>query len=397
MYRIEGRIQPYAWGGKDFIPSLLKQANPEGKPFAELWLGAHTGAPSNVFLGQSAFTGLNNLIQSNASRFLGENVKNRFGQLPFLLKILDVKDMLSIQVHPSKEAAEKGFAKENHAEIPLDAPHRNYKDDNHKPEMMVALSEFWLLHGFSPAIPAILEAYAFLQPFSPDYVQGGIKGLYKRLMELPQAQVDAYLKPHADTILPLYHAGKLKKSSPDFWAARAMAHLLPGDHVDRGIFSIYLFNIVHLHPGDTIFQGSGMPHAYLEGQNIELMSNSDNVLRAGLTTKHVDVEELLANTAFVPTTVVISSLQSNIWQQVPSPVPDFQLGVIRLDPGEQIELTDPGPRILLALEGAAQWKGNNEIGTQGLAAIYALPGETIRIEASEVLTVYVASVPATSS
>lgn len=397
MYRIEGRIQPYAWGGNDFLPSLLKQANPEGKPFAELWLGAHTGAPSNVFLGQSAFTTLNNLIQSNPNRFLGEQVKNRFNRLPFLLKILDVKDMLSIQVHPSKASAEKGFAKESLAGIPLDAPHRNYKDDNHKPEMMVALSEFWLLHGFSPAVPDILKTYAFFQPFSPDYVQGGIKGLYKRLMEMPQAEVDACLKPHVNNILPLYHEGKLEKSSPDFWAARAMAQLLPTDHVDRGIFSIYLFNIVHLHPGDTIFQGSGVPHAYLEGQNIELMSNSDNVLRAGLTTKHVDVDELLANTAFDPTTVAIATLQSNKWQQVPSRVPDFQLGVIRLDPGEQIELTDPGPRILLALEGAAQWKGINEIGTQGLASIYALPGETIRIVASEAMTVYVASVPTSAS
>lgn len=394
MYRLEGRIQPYAWGGKNYIPCLLKQENKERMPYAEYWLGTHVGAPSGVFLGQSANSSLPSLINSDPLRYLGEAVLSQFGRLPFLLKILDVENMLSIQVHPSKQAAERGFARENQEGIPLDAPHRNYKDDNHKPEMMVAISEFWLLHGFSPSIPTVLDAYPFFHPFKAVYAEGNIKELYKKLMELPQQEVDALLQPYADQILPLYQAGQLDKESPDFWAARAMLNPSSTGHVDRGIFSIYLLNIVHLHPGEAIFQVSGMPHAYLEGQNIELMSNSDNVLRAGLTPKHVDVAELLANTECVPTHVqVIPAAVGKTIQQIASPVPDFHLSIVRLENGEHIELSDQGPRVLLVLDGVTHWTGSNTLQTYGMAAVFALPGEKIHVEAASPLTIFIAGVP----
>jgi mannose-6-phosphate isomerase len=152
----------------------------------------------------------------------------------------------------------------------LDAPNRNYKDDNHKPEMMVALSEFWLLHGFSNHIAQTIDRYDFLKPFKSLYEEKGIKGLYGHLLNLPQQEVNLVLEKHAQTIIPLYQDGKLPKSGPDFWAARAILNLCKDGQYDKGIFSIYLMNILHLKKGEGIFQGAGLLHAYLEGQNIRI-------------------------------------------------------------------------------------------------------------------------------
>ena len=393
MHSLKGRIQHYTWGGKTFIPSLFQQA-PDEQPAAEYWLGIHNGGPSQVMLGQGASTSLQALINADKARYLGKSVMDQFGNLPYLLKILDVKDMLSIQVHPNKRAAEEGFKKENALAIPLTAPNRNYKDDNHKPEMMVALSDFWLLHGFSPDIAQHLDAYGFLHVFREIFQAEGIKGLYQQVMELPQEEVDRLIAPHIEVIMPLYEAHQLPKSSPDFWAARAVHNFCGDGHFDRGIFSIYLFNILNLKPGEGIFQGAGMPHAYLEGQNIELMSNSDNVLRAGLTPKHVDIPELLANTAFVPTIaeIIPGSLNKTV-QQYPCPIGDFSLTAYFLKAGEKMEFTVTSPSIFLMLNGHVQWKGNAIADLQGAAAFFAFPGETIFAEANDDTNLFWAAVP----
>ena len=152
IYPIEGRVQHYSWGGYQYIPSLLQLSNEEEKPFAEYWLGAHPAFPS--FLKGEKQT-LPELIQTGGAAILGEAPWTRFASLPFLLKVLDVRQMLSIQVHPSKQEAVKSYQAEQDAGIPLTAAHRNYKDDNHKPEQMVAIGEFWLLHGFKPAEPLL--------------------------------------------------------------------------------------------------------------------------------------------------------------------------------------------------------------------------------------------------
>src|SRR5574338_120800 len=146
LFYLEGVPQYYAWGGQSLIPSLVPSAKSGDKPVAEYWLGAHQMAPSMVVNDEKS--PLDQLIAAVDDEILGKAVAKKFGRLPYLLKLLDVKDMLSIQVHPSKKEAEKEFARENAAGIPLNASHRNYKDDNHKPELMVALSDFWLLHGF---------------------------------------------------------------------------------------------------------------------------------------------------------------------------------------------------------------------------------------------------------
>jgi mannose-6-phosphate isomerase len=393
MHSLKGRIQHYTWGGNTYIPSLFHQM-PDAQPCAEYWLGIHAGAPSQVVLGQGASTSLQALINSDKARYLGKSVKDQFGNLPYLLKILDVKDMLSIQVHPNKQAAEEGFKKENELAIPLTAPNRNYKDDNHKPEMMVALSDFWLLHGFSPLIAEQLDAYAFLKGFKEIFQAEGIRGLYQQVMEMPQEAINQLIAPHINAIMPLYEANELPKTSPDFWAARAVHNFCGGGHFDRGIFSIYLFNILNLKPGEGIFQGAGLPHAYLEGQNIELMSNSDNVLRAGLTPKHVDIAELLANTAFVPTIaeIIPGSLNKTV-QHYPCPIGDFSLCAYFLRAGEKMEFTVDSPSIFLMLNGQVHWKGNASAVLQGAAAFFSAPGEKLFAEATVDTNLFVAAVP----
>lgn len=357
MHLLNGKIQHYAWGGTDFIPSLLSIENPDGKPFAEYWLGTHPGGISRIGLTENEFVPLADVIKKDPEKWLGEKVNERFGELPYLLKVLDVKDMLSIQVHPTKSEAEKGFDREDAMGIPQSAAHRNYKDRNHKPEVMVALSDFWLLHGFSPNLQQILENSEWFNTLLPVFEAKGIAGLYQFVMELPQEGVDKLLQPLARKIVPLYENGQLSKSSPDFWAGRVLVNNKPDfTNLDRGIFSIYFFNIVQLAKGEGIFQAAGVPHAYMEGQNMELMSNSDNVLRAGLTPKYIDVPELLKHTLFEFTHPrILEGEVSGPVTKFPCPVPDFVMYHISLKAGEKFEGSTQGPEIVILLKGKADW------------------------------------------
>jgi mannose-6-phosphate isomerase len=394
MYSLQGVIQHYSWGGNTFLPALLNQNNIEGKPYAEYWLGVHAGGPGTVHLGEGGATHLINLITSDKHKHLGEKTLQQFNALPFLLKILDVKDMLSIQVHPNKERAVQGFTDEVQRGVDIAAPYRNYKDQNHKPEVMVALSEFWLLHGFAADIEERLKKFSFLHEFLPHFKAGGIKALYENLLTLPQEKVNEILSGHAEKIIPLYKANQLEKDNPDFWAARAMLNLCADGQFDKGIFSIYLMNILHLQPGEGIFQGAGLLHAYLEGQNVELMANSDNVLRAGLTNKHIDIPELLSNTSFVVTNPQIIPISLNKQsQQYPCDTSDFLIQRINLEKGEELQLQLGGPTIALQIRGEAEWKGYNEMVANGLHSFFIDPLEPIAIKAKSDTEVYIASVP----
>lgn len=393
MYRLKGRIQPYAWGGNHFIPDLFNIDADKSKPAAEYWLGTHPGGITEIEVNKEKWESLAFVIDEDKQKWLGPKISKTFGRLPFLLKVLDVKDMLSIQVHPSKEAAIKGFHFENERGIPLNAPHRNYKDDNHKPEIMIALSEFWLLHGFANNIEECLEKYSFLSPYRKNFQDGGIKNLYKTLMELEPAAVNEIFSRLAARLLPLYKNGTLEKSSPDFWAARAIEHGSHNGVYDRGIFSIYLFNLICLHPGEGIFQGAGMPHAYLEGQNIELMSNSDNVLRAGLTEKHIDIQELLKNTLFNETNPnIIKPKQGQDEQHYDCPVPDFALDSYALKQGAQKDFHASGPEILLMISGTATIMGDRAFDVSSAEAFYCLPDENYQIRAQSDIYFVVARV-----
>lgn len=328
--KLRGVVQHYSWGGSQFIPDLIGAENREQKPFAEYWLGAHPSA-SAILLNEEE-TPLYKAIQNAPEQILGKRVQEQFGTLPYLLKILDVRQMLSIQVHPSNASAREGFAVENEKGIPVNAPHRNYKDENHKPELMAALSDFWLLHGFKDeaGIAQIFAAVPELSALQEQFAQGGYQRLYETVMTMPQEEVNKTLSPLVKRILPKYEAGELQKSSEDFWAARAVKTFCKNDQYDRGIFSIYFFNLLHLKKDEGIYQPAGLPHAYLEGQNVEVMANSDNVLRAGLTDKHIDVAELMKHVRFEPTSPNIIQATDAKEQVYTTPAAEFELARFNL-------------------------------------------------------------------
>ncbi|MBN8783930.1 MAG: mannose-6-phosphate isomerase, class I [Terrimonas ferruginea] len=397
--QLRGTVRYYDWGGYVFIPDLLQIENPAHRPFAECWFGVHPQATSTLIWPGGEQQSLLEYIQSD-KKLLGEATARRFGNMPYLLKLLDVKDMLSIQVHPSKEAAVQDYAKENAAGIPADAPHRNYKDDNHKPELMVAMGEFWLLHGFKPVaeLKKTLGEVPELNNLLPVFgEEGDYKELYRYVMEMPQQQVNQQLKPLLDRILPQYQAGQLNRSSADFWAARAALTFNHEGITDRGIFSVYLFNLVHLQKGQAIFQDAGVPHAYLEGQNVEIMASSDNVLRGGLTTKHIDVPELLKHTRCEPTEVkILDGEKEGALLRYRTPAPDFELSKITLGKDDSITLESDTAEIFLLTEGSVSLSdGKNTVELRkGELAAAAFAGQKTTIRALESAVVFRAGVPA---
>lgn len=382
LYRLKGSVKHYDWGGWDYIPSLLDIDNKEKKPYAEYWMGIHQLGSANIEL------------EDGGCRPLKEYTND----LPYLLKILDVRDMLSIQVHPSKEAAEKEFERENAEGIPADAPTRNYRDANHKPEFMAALSDFWLLHGFKPEeeLIDILTGVKELNSLLTHYNMSGYAALYRHVMEMPQEEVNRILQPLLDLIVPLYHSDKLKKAEEHFWAARAALTFSKGGDIDRGIFSVYLFNLVHLKKGEGIFQDAGVPHAYLEGQNVEIMANSDNVLRGGLTTKHIDVNELMKHVKCEATwPEILIPRGHNAEKEYKTPAPDFRLSVFELKKGQDASFTSTSTDILIVTNGIIEAISDSSIIKlqHGDPSAVVFPGKTVHLKAITDATVYRSTVP----
>jgi phosphomannomutase len=367
ILRLHGIVQHYDWGGTTFIPELLHLPNPERNPYAELWLGAHPSASGRVTLpGKSCE--LRQIIQQHGPEALGPRVVEIYGsELPYLLKILDAQQMLSIQAHPNRAQAQAGFAREQAAGIPLTAPTRNYKDPHPKPEVHVALTPFYMLHGFR-RLEAVLEEtqrhpeLTIAWPNLADALQQAnqqpetrrqlLKTLYERVMRLPQSEVDAILRPLLDR---LQRQPIPDKSDPMFWLRRAAESFAPpGTSCDRGLFSFYLLNLVELEPGQSTFQDAGVLHAYLEGATVELMASSDNVLRGGLTSKHVDVEELLRIVHFEEQRPAISTgtpmdPQETVFQTTAT---EFELSRCVLQPNERwTGSSRGGPDCLLVVEG----------------------------------------------
>lgn len=398
IFPLLGKVQNYAWGGHQFIPDLVGFEPEPGLKYAEYWLGAHEKAPSEIVLDDRTKIPLNDIISGQPERILGNEVSRRYGRLPFLFKILDVREMLSIQVHPTKIEAEAGFAKENELGIPFDSPVRNYKDNNHKPEIMVALSDFWLLHGFLQKrdMLNVLERVAEFRSLRVSFEKDGYRGLYKQIMELPVTAVDAILEPLVKRVYQRYKNEELDKSSADYWTGRVVDGNY-GEHYDRGIFSIYFFNIVHLKKGQAIFQDAGIPHAYLEGQNVELMANSDNVLRGGLTKKHVDVAELLKLTRFegVSPKVIAGKTKKNSFEHFyEAPTRDFLLSRIQLPTGSQYENTAHSVEIIMVFRGKIRISNRENLQLQRGEAAIIFAGENYRVEVvSDDALLYKASIP----
>lgn len=397
VYGLKGRIQHYAWGGREFIPRLLGM-KPEEDPCAEYWLGAHSSAPSSV-VSESGELPLDVYLNKDPKLFLGEDSFKKFGSLPFLFKVLDVKKMLSIQVHPTKSEAKKGYDKENELGIPLRAANRNYKDENHKPEIMVALSEFWLLHGFlsKESITKVLENNVEFSTLIPVFLEDGYKGLYKFVMELDAHESDKLLSPLIKRILPLYKENRLPKSSADFWAAKAVSESEGEGPLDKGIFSIYFFNILRLQKGEAIFQDAGIPHAYLEGQNIELMANSDNVLRGGLTQKHIDVPELLKHIIFEETQprILTGSFDNHrIERKFTTPAPDFELSEVCINHESLYDSKSHSVEIYILIEGEAKiTESGNSLNIKKGDSILVLSGAIYEISTPSYGLLYKAKTP----
>lgn len=353
-FYLDGTLQHYAWGGFNYLYNFLAQVNTERRPAAEIWYGTHAKGPSRI--PQNA-QNLREIVEQNPVGFLGPQVAGRFdNQLPFLLKLLDVREMLSIQLHPTKMAAEVGFRREEALGKDRAAPDRNYRDDNHKPELGVALTDFYLLHGFrsdGEIEDSLLRFGNWHQHLLPIFQDKGIRGLYQHIMRLPQATINELLEPVVSLIK---RAPSSDLENPLFWAARALERYSENGDRDRGVFSIFLFNLVHLRPGEGIFQDAGIPHAYLRGTCIELMANSDNVLRGGLTPKHIDVPELLkhVNTESVTPNILypqISGIQDG-WDDYLTPTADFHLQTLSPKSGTTIVVeAGQGPSILLLTEG----------------------------------------------
>ena len=388
IFHLKGTVKHYDWGGKNFIPALIGVPNPANLPYAEYWLGSHPQDKVLIDLPKSGWSSFRDFLLESDN------------DLTYLLKILDVDDMLSIQAHPSKQAAEKGFAEENAAAIPIDSPERNFKDENHKQELMVALSEFWLLQGFrNPGkIQQVLSDTPELQHLLVLFEKGGYEGLYSHVMLLPQENVNQVLSPLIKRVVPLYKENKLQKENPDFWAAKASLKFQKQENIDRGIFSIYFLNLINLFPGQGVFQDTGVLHAYLEGKNVEIMSSSDNVLRGGLTNKHIDVKQLLEHLDYEPTEPVImdGELKEFTGLHYNTISKDFKLTRYILATDEKTDFDAGSTEIILITEGSVELSDGNIVLElrQGSPAAVVKKGRSVRLKALSGSVIFRASSPA---
>ena len=366
ILKVNGVFKHYDWGGKTFIPSVLNRSNEERKPYAEYWLGS--------------------------------DLHEDAGKLPYLFKVMDVEKMLSIQVHPTKQVAEEKFREENERGVPLDAPHRNYKDDNHKPELLSPLSDFYLLHGFKPAeqLSQILNSTPELTFLVNEFRTSDYRRLYTKVMTLPQADVNRLLTPLLDRIIPLYNEGKLTRSDEHFWAARAALTYNTPEKIDRGIFSIYLFNIVKMKEGEALFQDAGLPHAYLEGRTMEIMANSDNVLRGGLTPKHIDVKELLEHVNFEPTVPnIVTGYTEDTHEEIfKTSAHDFQMSRIIIEAHRGIALPAARADIYFVYSGIGTVTSDeDQTGFRSGDSLLVLPGTVAHFASDSRAVLYRATVP----
>lgn len=326
---LENTVQEYAWGSLKAIPDLLGKTNLSQQPQAELWMGAHPKAPSYVVCdGQKR--SLLELIKQYPREILGDKTAEKFhNELPYLFKVLAAAKPLSIQAHPSLDQAREGFRKESAENIPLDAPNRNYKDENHKPECICALTPFWALFGFR----TVADIRVHISKICP-------LGLADELAQLNSQPNSQGLKHFFTALMTLNEKSKTRIVDETRQNAGHFTHedatyqwimrLLEENTSDMGVLSPAFLNLIELQPGQALFLPAGELHAYLEGVGIELMANSDNVLRGGLTPKHVDVAELLQVLHFEPRPVTILEAQivSKNERSYPSHADEFVLSVI---------------------------------------------------------------------
>ena len=354
MERLNGARQSYDWGSTTAIPEMLGLES-DGAPWAEQWYGAHPAGPTRLADGRS----LAALLASDPGRLLGEDVVRRFGpQLPFLLKVIAPDRALSLQVHPSLDQAVRGFERENTAGLAPDSPVRNFKDPNHKPEMVLALTRFEAVAGFRAPRRAAEVLGGLDSPLARrmrrtlrlNPTRFGIRQAFTELVSTdtrPQAAEMAELVAEISRRLAEGRSPSRRVDANVVEMARAFPH-------DPGIAAALLLNPVTLRRGEALFVPAGSVHAYISGLGVEVMASSDNVLRAGLTTKHVDVPAMLACVDYVAAPPVRPAPEylSRATRAYYAPVDDFELLVTTVVPRDgRVPVPGRGPRILLGLEG----------------------------------------------
>jgi mannose-6-phosphate isomerase len=394
---LKNTIQEYAWGSRTAIPELLGQSVPADKPQAELWMGAHPKAPSQVFA-DGLWRSLPEVIQESPEETLGQKVAARFSNmLPFLFKVLAAAKPLSIQAHPNKEQAGQGFARENELGIPMDAGHRNYRDDNHKPEIICALTPFWALNGFreieetlslleEARIAGLAEMVSFLRNHSN---RDGLKEFFNHLMTTDSGK-----------------QGKIVEQAVNFAEKRTneeavwtwIVKLNEEYRGDIGVLSPLFLNLVCLEPQQAMYLPAGELHGYLEGVGIELMANSDNVLRGGLTPKHIDVQELLAVLNFSDGDLnILSPKKITSGETIyTTEAEEFVLSVIRIKKADSFSSPlDRSVEMMMCTEGEVSITdlstGDITHLTRGVSVIVPAAVEQYRIEGDGIL--YKAAVP----
>lgn len=357
MWKLKNAIKNYAWGSLDSMSLLFGIKNPNQQPMAEMWMGAHPLGCSVAVTTDDHNIKLDELIATNPLATLGENTLEHFHGLPYLFKILAANKALSIQVHPTKTKAKLGFDRENNLGIDLNSPLRNYKDPNHKPELIYALTPFKAMNSFRP----IDEIIALFDQVNTTIISNEIQ-------QLQQNRNPDQLKSFFQTLLSLSSEQKQQainqllasiKSRTDepYLTVQTLAQEYPND---IGVFMPLILNVIELQPGQAMFLYAQTPHAYLQGTGLEVMASSDNVLRAGLTPKHIDIPELIKNTHFnsVPlqqltTKPIINQNKTDF----PIPVADFKFEIIQSDNQTRSEPVT-SPQILFCI------KGNITIRTQ---------------------------------
>ncbi|MFG6652911.1 mannose-6-phosphate isomerase [Scandinavium sp. M-37] len=373
MQKLINSVQNYAWGSHTALTDLYGIANPDNLPMAELWMGAHPKSSSKITDASGQVRSLRDVIDADKATLLGREVADRFGELPFLFKVLCADNPLSIQVHPNKKASEEGFAKENAAGIPLDAAERNYKDPNHKPELVFALTPFLAMNAFRE----FSDIVSLLQPVS------GAHTSIAHFLQEPNAErlsqlFASLLNMQGDEksrALGVLKAALNSQQGEPWETIRFIAQFYPDD---SGLFSPLLLNVVKLNPGEAMFLFAETPHAYLQGTALEVMANSDNVLRAGLTPKYIDIPELVANVKFTPkpaAELLTQPSQHGAELDFPIPVDDFAFSLHDLST-QGADVAQQSAAILFCLEGEAVLQ-------KGEQQLVLKPGESAFVSANE--------------
>ena len=395
MELLRGAIRTYAWGSRTAIAEFTGRPVPAAHPEAELWLGAHPGDPAWLATGKGETSLLQTLV-SDPEGQLGAAVRARFGDtLPFLVKVLAADEPLSLQAHPSAEQAAEGYLREEKLGIPVTSPVRNYRDTSHKPELLLALQPFEALAGFRPVGRTIelLRAFAVsdLDPFidllDDQSDADGLRALFTTWITAPQPDLDVLVPAVIDGAINYVRSGE-KQFAAEAKTVLELGERYPGD---AGVLASLLLNRLTLRPGEGIYLPAGNLHAYLHGVGIEVMANSDNVLRGGLTPKHVDVPELLRVLDFAPVsnaTLHPTTAEDGIETVYETPAPEFSVSVLGIDGdllGHEVDAPSrhDGPQILLCTEGTAVVHAKSSVVTleRGAAAWVSADDGPIRLVA----------------